>query len=375
MKKIKIGLVGAGFMGGAHSQAFNNIVGVYGSEIVPEFEIVADVSEENAKKLAADYGYKRWTTNWQDVIDAGVDLIDVVTPNKYHAEVSIAAAKAGIPIYCEKPLAMDGAEAQKMVDAVKDNNVLSFVGFNYIHNPVHALAKKMIDSGELGKVVAFRGTFDQDYYSEKDTKHTWRMLQSQSATGAIGDLGAHTLSLSQYLLGDIDELVSILDIAIAERPSEADENKMLPVENDDIAQVMYKYDSGVLGFLSTNRVASGRRLSLTYEIQGTEGSIYYDQERQNELKIYRRDDLDPMERGFKTVLIDPSHGDYAHFFGGAGIGLGYNDVKTIEAYQVLKSVAENKPSEIDFAFGGKINTVIDAVLESNDKHAWVKVKK
>jgi predicted dehydrogenase len=161
-------------------------------------------------------------------------------------------------------------------------------------------------------------------------------------------------------------------IFVDKRPDPKDTSKMLPVENDDIVQFMFTYKNGAFGTIFSNRLAAGRKMALGYEIQLTNGCIVYTQERQNEVQIYRHND-NKRERGFKTVLIAPGHGEYARFYGGAGIGLGYADQKTIEAYHTLKCVAEHKPSEIDFRFGTKVMQVIDAVLESAESHKWVAI--
>lgn len=374
MKKIKIGLVGAGFMGRTHTTAYKNVTNVFGDEVVPELEIVADVNEENAKQLCRQYGFKRWTTDWHEVVtDKNVDLVDITTPNSSHCPIAIEAAKNGKNVYCEKPLAMNAKEAKEATSAVEEADIVTAQGFNYVENPIQAYVKQLIQSKELGEVVNFRGSYDQDYYAEDDQKHEWRMFKSASASGALGDLASHTISLSQYLVGDITEVCGMTGIVVPERPDAKDPSKMLPVENDDIVQFMFKYDNGAMGTIFSNRLACGRKMSLTYEIQLTRGCILFTQERQNEVQIYRHDDP-KTERGFKTVLIAPGHGEFGRFFGGAGIGLGYADQKTIEAYHTLKCVAENKKSEIDFRFGCKVNMVIDAVLESAEKRDWVEVK-
>ncbi len=374
MKTIGVGLVGAGFMGRTHATAYNNVRPVFGSDIVPSLEIVADVSEEAARQTAQIFGFKRWTTNWEDVVtDPNVDLVDITTPNSMHAPISVAAAQNGKHILCEKPLALDADEAKRVTEAIKKANVISAVGFNYIQNPIQEYVKRLIDSGELGEVVNFRGSYDQDYYASDDTKHEWRFYKSASASGALGDLASHTISLSQYLVGDITKVNGMTKIVVPERPDPKDESKMLPVENDDVVQFMFEYENGAIGTIFSNRLGCGRKMSLTYEIQLTRGCILFTQERQNEVQIYRMDDS-PQEQGFKTVLIAPGHGEFSHFFSGAGIGLGYADQKTIEVYHILKNIAEQTESDIDFEFGCKINMVIDAVLDSAETGRWINVE-
>lgn len=374
MKKVKIGLVGAGFMGRTHSTAYKSINNIFGDEVVPELVVVADVSADNAKALAEKYGFQRWTTDWHEVVsDPEVELVDITTPNASHCPIAIEAAKNGKHVYCEKPLSMTAAEAVEATGVVEHAGVISSVGFNYVRNPIQQYVKELIASGELGEVVNFRGMYDQDYYNDPAQKHEWRMFKSASASGALGDLASHTLSLSQYLIGDIDEVCGQTKIVVPERPDPKDPSKMLPVENDDVVQFMFNFSSGACGTIFSNRIAAGRKMSLGYEIQMTNGCIVYNQENQNQVQIYRHDD-DKRERGFKTVLIAPGHGEYDKFYGGAGICLGYADQKTIEVYHTLKCVADKTPCEIDFRFGTKVMQVIDAVLASAETRQWVKVR-
>lgn len=373
MKTIKIGLIGAGFMGKTHTIAYKSINNIFGDEVVPELVTVADINKGNAKKLAERFGFKKYTDDWQEIInDPDIDLVDITTPNASHCPIAIEAAKHGKNIYCEKPLAMTAQEAIETTKIVEDAKVITSVGFNYIRNPIQQYVKQLIASGELGEVVNFRGQYDQDYYNDPEQKHEWRMFKSASASGALGDLASHTISLSQFLIGDIKDVCGMTKIIVPERPDPKDPDKMLPVENDDIVQFMFNYKNGACGTIFSNRLAAGRKMSLGYEIQLTNGCIVYTQERQNEVQIYRHDDS-KLERGFKTVLIAPGHGDYDKFYGGAGIELGYADQKTIEAYHTLKCVANKTPCKIDFQFGTKVMQVIDAVLKSAQTLQWEKV--
>ncbi|MDR1901836.1 MAG: Gfo/Idh/MocA family oxidoreductase [Treponema sp.] len=375
MKKIRVGIIGTGFMGRTHTTAYKNVTNIFGDEVVPELVIVADVVEGAAKAFAEKYGYKRWTTDWKKVVsDPEVDLVDISVPNVYHCPIAIEAAKNKKDILCEKPLAMSADEAIEATHIVEEAGVITAMGFNYLRNPIQSYVKELIASGKLGRVVNFRGMFDQDFNNDPEQMHEWRMLKKESASGALGDLASHTISLSQYLVGDISEVCGMTQIIVHERPDPKDPSKMLPVENDDLVQFLFTYENGAMGAIFSNRLASGRKVALGYEIQMTNGCIVYNQERQNEVQIYHHDD-DKRERGFKTVLIAPGHGDYGKFYGGAGIGLGYADQKTIEEYHVLKHVAERKPSEINFRFGMKVMQVIDAVLESAATHKWVSIEK
>lgn len=384
MKEVRIGLIGTGGMGKAHATAFKNVPLVFGNEPAqPVLEIVADLDEEALKIWAGDFGFARWTTDWREVVeDPQVDIVDITTPNHLHAEMAIAAAEAGKHIYCEKPLALTSAEAAKIVEAVEKAGVTSIVGFNYFRNPAQAFARQLITEGELGEITLFRGVFDQDFLADPDVPFSWRLDRKLAGTGALGDLGSHTLGLAHFLVGDIVEVCGTMSTVIKERAVPAggsgyaakagSDAPMREVENEDITECLVRFDNGAIGTIGTSRIGTGRKLGLDYEIQGTKGSLFYTQERMNELKLYRDTDPD-REKGYKTVYIGPEHPGYKAFFGLAGIGLGYNDQKIIEAHDLISAVALGQPVQPDVRFAYGVNKVIDAIDLSCTERRWVQV--
>lgn len=384
MKEVRIGLIGTGGMGKAHATAFKNVPLVFGNEPAqPVLEIVADLDEEALKIWAGDFGFARWTTDWREVVeDPQVDIVDITTPNHLHAEMAIAAAEAGKHIYCEKPLALTSAEAAKIVEAVEKAGVTSIVGFNYFRNPAQAFARQLITEGELGEITLFRGVFDQDFLADPDVPFSWRLDRKLAGTGALGDLGSHTLGLAHFLVGDIVEVCGTMSTVIKERAVPAggsgyaakagSDAPMCEVENEDITECLVRFDNGAIGTIGTSRIGTGRKLGLDYEIQGTKGSLFYTQERMNELKLYRDTDPD-REKGYKTVYIGPEHPGYRAFFGLAGIGLGYNDQKIIEAHDLISAVALGQPVQPDVRFAYGVNKVIDAIDLSCTERRWVQV--
>jgi predicted dehydrogenase len=384
VKEIRIGLIGTGGMGKAHATAFKNVPLVFGNEPgKPILEIVADVDAQALEKWAAEFGFARWTTNWKQVVeDPRVDVIDITTPNHLHAEMAIAAARAGRHIYCEKPLATTSADAARIVAAVEKSGVISIVGFNYLKNPAQAFAKQLIASGELGEITLFRGTFDQDFLANPDVPFSWRLDHTLAGTGALGDLGSHTIAFAHFLVGDIVEVCGLNATKIKERVVPAAGSgyaataqgggKKRAVENEDIMEFLIRFENGAVGTIGTSRIGMGRKLGLGYEIQGTKGSLFYTQERMNEIQLYRNTDPD-REKGYKTVYIGPEHPGYKAFFGLAGIGLGYNDQKIIEAHDLVTAVALDQPVQPDVRFAYNVNQVIDAVDLSCQEHRWVRV--
>jgi predicted dehydrogenase len=385
MKVLRVAIIGAGWMGRAHATAFRTVPMVFGREpATPVLEVVADVNENAARALASEFGFARSTADWRDVLaDPDVDVVDITTPNDLHPVIAIAAAEAGKHVYCEKPLANSAREARAMTEAVERAGVVSLVGFNYLKNPGQGFARAIIDRGEIGTVNVFRGTFDQDFMSDPDVPFSWRQDRAIAGSGALGDMASHTLSFSQYLVGDIDEVCGMTGTFITERQVAAGGSghsaradaaaPRRPVENEDVVQFLIRYTSGAMGVIEASRIGTGRKLWLTYEIQGSRGALFYTQERMNEIQLYRHTEP-AAERGYKTVFIGPEHPGYGAFFPIPGIGLGYNDQKIIEARDLVVAIATGKKAFPDFRFGLGINRVVDAVLKSVEERRWVKIE-
>ena len=384
MKDIRVGLIGTGGMGRAHATAFKNVPLVIGHAAGrPILEFVADIDAKAVETWAGEFGFARWTTNWREIVeDPQIDVVDITTPNSLHAEMAIAAAAAGKHIYCEKPLATTSADAARIVSAVAKAGVTSIVGFNYLKNPAQAFARQLIEAGDLGEITLFRGTFDQDFLANPDIPFSWRLDRALAGTGALGDLGSHTIAFAHFLVGDIVEVCGLSTTKFTERVVPAsgsgyaataqNDGLRRAVENEDIMEFLIRFESGAIGTIGTSRIGMGRKLGLTYEIHGTKGSLFYTQERMNEIQLYRHTDPD-REKGFKTIYIGPEHPGYRAFFSLAGIGLGYNDQKIIEAHDLITAIALGKPAQPDVRFAYQVNKVIDAVDLSCQEHRWVRV--
>lgn len=384
MREVRIAIIGAGWMGRAHATAYRNVPMVFGPEpALPVLDVVADVNPAAARALAEDYGFRRWTQEWRDVLaDENVNVVDITTPNDMHPEIAIAAARAGKHIYCEKPLAKTAAQAMRMTEAAEAAGVITLVGFNYLKNPAQGFAREIIARGDIGEINLFRGTFDQDFMADPSVPFSWRQDRSIAGTGALGDMASHTLSFSQYLVGEVQEVCGMTETFIKERQVAssgsghgAKASASAPrrsVENDDVCQFLIRYRTGAIGSVQASRVGTGRKLWLTYEVQGSKGALFYTQERMNELNLYRHTDPSG-ERGYKTILIGPDHPNYAAFFPIAGCGLGYNDQKIVEAHDLVVAVAKEEKAFPDFRFGLEINRIVDAVSLSTVERRWVRI--
>lgn len=376
MKEVKIGLVGAGFIGTFISGGFYNIRKAYGTEIVPVFEAVAEPVEELAKKAQETFGYKKIYSDWHDLInDKDVDLVIIATPNNTHRDIAVAAAKAGKHMFCEKPLSISVEDSKAIADAVKEAGVITLTDFIYTKCPVQEYAKEMIDSGKLGQIVSFRAEFDCRYCADPETPMTWRQYASLAGTGALGDLTSHLIALSDMLvggsLGRIKEVCAVWDTPYDER-LETKTGKKVKVDTDDQIYILLKYENGRIGQMSSSRIVHGKGCSMGYEVEGSKGTIKYNVHRLNELQ-YASADADSSQIGFLTIDGNPGHGEYSNFSAMGGLGVSYAEVMCMQAHKLLKAVAENKPVDIDIPYGYYVERVCGAMEKSAKEKRWVAV--
>lgn len=374
MKEIHIGLIGAGWMGRAHTTAFHNAKMIFGDDM-PVFEMVSDVNEEQVKNFAQKIGYKRYTTNWMDIItDPMIDLVDIATPNCMHFEMAKAALEHGKHIFCEKPLSLSAEQSRILADMAKEKNVVNYCGFSNIMNPANQYVKDLIQSGKLGKIMRVHATYDQDMLLDPEIPIAWRHINKLAGSGALGDLCSHLLSVFQMILGDIDEVIGIDSIVIPERPVKAGAKEMQKVENDDIISFLVKYKNGIIGDISSSRVATGRKNYFYYEIQGTEGTVVYNLERMCEVQVYFKADADKdngRDCGFRTVLLNPEHKGFKYFQPAGGIAIAFDDMKTLQAHTLMQAL-HGGDYICNFEMGAKVDSVINAVLKSVKSHQWEK---
>ena len=375
MKEIRIGLVGAGWMGKAHSSALLDAQMLFGPDYgVAVFEMVADNNEASAKEAQHKIGFKRMTTDWHELVsDPNIDLVDIATPNAFHYEVAKAALENGKNVYCEKPLSISAAESKELAELAAKKGVINYVGFNNTQNPANAYVRELVQSGKLGKIMRFNGTYDQDQLLDETLPITWRHINKLAGCGALGDLGSHLLSISQFIMGDIAEVNAMSTTVFPKRPKSKGSTEMADVENEDIILFLAKYANGAVGTIGSSRVATGRKNFLTYEIQGTKGSVWYDLERMGEVNVYFQSD-DEADRGFRKVLLNPQHKGYSAFQPAGGISIAYNDMKILEVHQLFAAITKGEPYTCNFDFGYKIDRTVAAILESAKKEAWVTVK-
>ena len=359
-------------MGNAHAIALRSVGTVFDGTVSPTLRCLVDSDASNAAKLAEAWGFERSSDDWQRVCDdPDIDVVDICTPNHLHKEMALAAIQAGKHVYCEKPLALTAEDARLIRDAADAAGVVTAMGFNYICNPLISKARQIITSGSIGEIYNFRGCYQEDYLAEPSTPFSWRLLRSQGGAGALADLGTHLINMAEYLLGPMQAVLGSLTTIHPKRP-DAVSGDLRDVENEDIAHVLVRFSRGCPGTMEISRVATGKKCGLEFEIFGSKGSIAFDQERMNELRIYANSE-DPDELGFRTVLAGPSHPDYAAFCPASGHGLGINDLKVIELRNLLQGISNGNAIYSDFTNGCRVQEISAAIEASDQECNWVEV--
>lgn len=374
MKTVKIGLVGTGYIGRCHAIAYAQAPTLFPLKGKLQLEYLAEINQELAEQKAHEFGFNRATDDWRKLVaDPNIDVVDICTPNFLHKEIALEAIKHGKHVYSEKPLALTAADAKEMVEAAQKAGVKTLVGFNYMKNPTSQLAREIIQNGEIGEVVHFYGTHNEDYLASPNTPIDWHCYKAKAGLGTLGDLAAHIVSMAHYLVGEeITSVVGDMQTVITERPNPQNLAEKVKVENEDQATAIVRFANGVMGTIESSRIACGRKMGLTYVVTGTKGTLTYTQERMAELKLYLHDD-DKSRQGFKTILVGPEHPDYAAFCVSAGHGIGFNDQKAVEVRDLVNGIAADDRMFPDFEEGYKVSRVLEAIAKSAEEKRWVAV--
>ncbi|WOS65871.1 Gfo/Idh/MocA family protein [Sinorhizobium fredii] len=383
MKKLNVALIGTGFMGKAHSIATAVVPILFGAPIEIERKVIVDIDEELARNAVHQYGFAEYATDWREVISRpDIDIVDICTPNDTHAPIAIAAAKAGKHVMCEKPMAMTVADAEAMLAAARETGVVTMVSYNYRHTPALQMAKRLIDEGRIGDILTFRGHYLQDWGADPSKPLSWRFNKAQAGSGTLGDIGTHVIDAARLLVGEFASVNAIVKTFIPERPlpagrffgpSGAASSEMGKVDVDDAALTMIKFTNGVYGTIEVTRNAWGHHNQLGFEIHGTRGSIAFDYQRLNELRVAFADD--PADAfGFRTIYSGPNQPFGDKLWPVAGMGQGYIDIKSIEWYNFLKAIADNTSAAPNFADGLQIERIAEAILASGENGNWVNIE-
>ena len=373
MQPVRVGLVGAGFMGKIHSIAYRNAGMLFGHEVPPMAPVaVTDADRTLAERAVRDWGWRRAVDTWQEITQAtDVDVVDICTPNDAHVDVALDAFANGKHVLCEKPLALDADQAHRLCVAAKESRRIAQVGFVYRQWPAVAMARRLVDDGALGTVRTVRAQFLLDYNGNPDVPMSWRFDRARAGSGALGDVGSHCIDLAQYLAGPIASVAARMQTFIRQRKDA--NGKPVTVDVDDQTEILAEFAGGATGTILASWAAPGHKCDLGFEVIGARGSLAFTWQRSNELLYYDSSDA-PDRQGFRTIYVGPAHPGADGIHTVAAQGLGYTDAFAIAARNTLRNlVAGHVVSGPTFVDGLRVAEVTDAVIEAAASGARVEV--
>jgi predicted dehydrogenase len=367
MRTIGVGLIGTGYMGKCHALAWTGVRAVFGDGPIVRRVMLCEVEEDLAWRRADEFGFEASTADWRALIDdPAVDVVSITTPNALHAPMAIAALEAGKHVWCEKPMAPALADSERMAAAARASGRVAILGYNYIQSPAIRFIGKLLRSGAIGRLNHFRVEMDEDFMADAEAPFSWRSAQS-AGYGALDDFAVHPLSLITTIIGRPSAVFGEMSKPYPDRP---DGGGRRAVETFDIATALLRMEDGVLGTIQVNRCAWGRKGRLQLQAFGSLGAITFDQERFNEVNVYVA--KGPAEdQGFRQVLMGPAHPPYDRFIVAPGHQMGFNDLKIIEAHELLKRIEGEPALTIDFEAGLAIERTIHAIAQSSREGRWV----
>jgi predicted dehydrogenase len=377
-KKLNVGLVGCGFMGRTHSNAFGKVNQFFGVNYQPVLKAVCARNPQGVKDFADNWGYESTETDWRKLVARkDIDLIDIASPNDTHAEIAIAAAQAGKMVMCEKPLGRNGAEAEKMVAAVEAAKTPNMVWYNYRRVPAVTLAKQLIDEGKLGRIFHYRAKFLQDWTISADLPQggagLWRLDASVAGSGVTGDLLAHCIDTAMWLNGGIDTVSGMTETFIKQRSHNLT-GKVEKVTIDDASAFLARFHNGSLATFEATRYARGHKALYTLEINGENASIQWDLHDLHRLQYFDHSDEGRL-RGWRALHITDGDHPYMKHWWVPGLQIGYEHTFIHQVADFLTGLADNKPAAPTFREALATDYVTDAVLKSAQSGHWEKVRK
>ncbi len=372
-KPLNIGMIGYGFMGRAHSNAYNRVSDFFNLEYEPVLKAVCARNRESAQSFADNWGYESVETDWRKLLErADIDAVDICTPNNLHKDIAVAAAQAGKMILCEKPLAMDTAEGEEMCQAVEAAGVPNIVWYNYRRVPAVTLAKQLIDEGRLGRIFHYRAVFLQDWTISEDLPQggegLWRLDAAAAGSGVTGDLLAHCIDTAIWLNGGIRDVSAMTETFIKERKHSLT-GEVQPVTIDDACAFLAHLENGSLATFESTRYARGHKALYTFEINGEKASISWDLHDLHRLNYFDHAD-DSLVRGWRSVHVTDGDMPYMDKWWVPGLQIGYEHSFVHQVADFLEGLATGQPAGPTFRDALETQKVCDAVLKSASNGCW-----
>ena len=374
IKKLRVGVLGMGFMGGTHTQAWQRGKAVFNWPIDIELKALFDMNEHNLVLNGNRFEFARITQNWRDVCEADdIDVVSICTPNFAHKDMVEAAAAHGKHIWCEKPMATSLEDAHFMTEITKKYGVKTILGYNYLKSPAILAIKKLVDEGRIGEIVHFNGVYQEDFMCDPNAPHSWRLTKKGGGKGALGDMGSHQVSMAIWLCGNFKEVSARLQTVHKQRPH-PETGDMLDVETDDQYSAIGTFENGALFTMHTSWLGQGHKMNLGFELTGTKGAIRFDQERMGEFHLFEMDGNQEMRtNGYKTILVGPWHEPFGNFCPAPGHHVGFNEMKIVEAGHFVKAILEDSEAFPNFNDGIVFETALQAIQDASETKSWVEL--
>lgn len=383
MKELNVGLVGYKFMGKAHSNAYARLSMFFECNAKVNMRAICGRDKNWVRQSAEKFGWDSYETSWQKLVSReDIDIIDITAPSNTHKEIAIAAANYGKHVFCEKPLALNLPDAREMLEVVTRNKIKHQIGFNYRFAPAIQLAKELIDAGKLGTIRHVRASYLQDFITDPEFPLVWRLQKEICGSGSLGDLGAHFIDLSRFLVGEFKTVMGMQKTFIKSRPIvermeglSAQANTDAPrgiVDVDDGSVFICEFENGALGVFEATRFSAGHKNDLSIEISGDRGSVRYVFERMNELQYFSADDAEG-EQGFRLIQASENVHPYMNAWWPVGHVIGYEHTFVHEIYEFINSITDDKPALPDFSDGVECSRVIEAVELSSQRRFAVDI--
>ncbi len=376
MKEVRIGMIGYGFMGRTHTNAYLQSPRFFPTEHRPVLKAVCARNKDKAQQFADRWGYESVETDWRELLKRDdIDAVDICTPNNLHREIAVAAAEAGKMILCEKPLAMNSAEGETMVAAVEKAGVANMVWYNYRRVPAVTLAKQIIDSGKLGRIFHYRANFLQDWTISEDVPQggtaTWRLDVQAAGSGVTGDLLAHCIDTAIWLNGSINNVTAMTETFVKERVH-AETGEKRPVGIDDACAFLCRFANGSLGLFESTRYARGHKALYTFEVNGQHASLRWDLHDLHRLEYFDHSD-ESRVRGWRSIHVTDSDHPYMGNWWVPGLQIGYEHTFIHQVADFLKGLDTGEEVHPTFRDALETQRVCDAVLNSAKQGSWENV--
>lgn len=374
IEKLRVGVLGMGFMGGTHTQAWQRGKAVFNWPIDIELKALFDMNQDNLALNGNRFEFECVTTNWREVCEADdIDVVSICTPNFAHKEMAEVAAANGKHIWCEKPMATTMDDARSMSETARRYGVKTMLGYNYMKSPAILAIKKLVDEGRIGDIVHFNGVYQEDFMCDPNVPHSWRLTKKGGGKGALGDMGSHQVSMAIWLCGNFKEVSARLQTVHTQRPH-PETGEMLAVETDDQYSAIGTFENGGLFTMHTSWLGQGHKMNLGFELTGTKGAIRFDQERMGEFHLFEMNGNNEMRtNGYKTILVGPWHEPFGNFCPAPGHHVGFNEMKIVEAGHFVQAILEDTQAFPNFDDGMVFETALQAIQDASESKAWVEL--